>query len=139
MKARIYTHLDLATDIMNQVNLTLTGLYENPMDLNNCCGTIDISRQILCFQDKLMAGWGLVILRQNRSMELEPTVVLRPSEKFSSSSKTSKRDFEPSELRARFLSSNFRAERVRTKFFRAARNYEQHPSERKHDFERNFW
>lgn len=73
MKARIYTHLDLATDITNQVNLTLTGLYENPMDLNTCCGTIDISRQILCFQDKLMAGWGLVILRQNRSMELDPT------------------------------------------------------------------
>ena len=65
--------ISYTTDIMNQVNLTLTGLYENPMDLNNCCGTIDISRQILCFQDKLMAGWGLVILRQNRSMELDPT------------------------------------------------------------------
>ena len=65
-------------------------------------------------------------------------VVLRPSEKFSSSSKTSMWIFELSEFRARSLAFNFRAERVRAKTFRALKNTEQNPSEREQFFERKF-
>ena len=66
-------------------------------------------------------------------------VVLRPSENFSSSSKTSNWIFEPSEFRAKFLVFNYRAERVRAKNFRAHKNNEQNPSEQKQFFECNFW
>ena len=65
-------------------------------------------------------------------------IVLRPSEKFSSSSKTSKWIFEPSEFRARFLAFNFRAEQVRAKIFRAFKNSEQNPSQHEQFFERKF-
>ena len=68
----------------------------------------------------------------------EYIVVLRPSEKFSSSSKTSKGIFEPSEFRARFLNFNFRAERVRARIFRALKDSEQNSSEHEHIFEFKF-
>ena len=91
---------------------------------------INITADILQYEKTF--SWALTILM------LYLNLVLRPSEKFSSSSKTSKWIFEPSEFRARCLAFNFRAKRVRAKTFRAVKTSEQNPSEHELFLERKF-